>query len=44
MVVKLHQTSRLLICQWFVGKKLEQGLFAIESLLLAEEELEIPKS
>jgi uncharacterized protein YodC (DUF2158 family) len=41
MVVKGYWTnegSPEVICQWFVGKKLEQGLFARETLEFVKED------
>jgi len=37
MTVKVLGTDYIL-CQWFAGKKLEQGRFVAESLKVAEDE------
>lgn len=42
MVVRGYQASYVK-CQWFAGKKLEEGLFAPESLVLVEGDAASPK-
>jgi uncharacterized protein YodC (DUF2158 family) len=40
MVVKGFSLDGEIHCQWFSGKKLEQGFFAPETLVLAKNETE----